>query len=98
MPQDIRNVTLIRLAKLRDSLISFAKPEIIKGLFGLCDALGTDKNSFVQQFQFWLNKNGEDCRYLPKIRQFFMEDQAESVAKEINWLYHNWSKYYEDKG
>ena len=93
---DPRNLTLTKLADLRESLISFAKPRILEKLLDLCEALGTDRNSFVKQFKFWLDKNGPDCRYANMARQFFIQDQAESVANEINWLYHNWSKYYEE--
>jgi len=92
---DPRNDTLLKLASLRDSLIQFAKPEVLKKILDLCEALGTDRNSFVKQFKFWAEKNGEDCRYAAMAKQFFLQDQAESVAKQINWLYHNWSKYYE---
>ena len=93
---ETENVVLLRLAALRDSLITYANPEFLKKLLDLCEALGTDRNSFVKQFKFWLEKNGEDCRYAAMAKNFFLADQSEIVAKEINWLYHNWSKFYED--
>ena len=92
---DPRNDTLIKLASLKDSLTTLTKPQILKNLVDLAEALGTDRNSFVKQFKFWVEKNGSDCRYAAMAKQFFLDDQAESVAKQINWLYHNWSKHYE---
>ena len=92
---DIRDLTILKLANLRESLIKFAKPEVLKKIFDLCDALGTDRNSFVQQYKFWVNKNGKGCRYASLARTFFIEDQSEKVAKEIIWHYHNWAKHYE---
>lgn len=92
---DPRSQTLLKLASLRDTLITLTKPNILKKLIDLTEALGTDRNSFLKQFEFWTQKNGEDCRYAAMAKQFFLKEQAKSVAKEINWLYHNWSKYYE---
>jgi hypothetical protein len=94
---DPRNESLLRLAALRESLIQFVKPKIFSKLIDLCEALGTDRNSFIQQYKFWLEKNGPDCRYAAMTKEFFLKDQAKGVAKEINWLYHNFSKYYEDR-
>jgi len=94
---DPRNDTLLKLASLRESLIRFIKPENFSKLVDLCESLGTDRNSFLKQFKFWSEKNGEDCRYAAMAKQFFLEDQAKTVAKEINSLYHNFSKYYEEK-
>jgi len=92
---DLRHDTLLKLASLRDSLTMIVKPDVLKHLVDLAQFLGTDRNSFVKQFKFWVEKNGEDCRYAAMAKQFFLQDQAESVAKQINWLYHNWSKHYE---
>jgi len=93
---DPRNETLLKLAALRESLIEFAKPKVLSKLIDLAEALGTERNSFVKQFKFWSEKNGEDCRYAAMAKQFFLNDQAKTVAKEINWLYHSWSKHYEE--
>ena len=92
-----RNFTLLKIAALRDTLLPFIKPEVLKRIVSLAEALGTDRNSFLKQFKFWVEKNGEDCRYAAMAKTFFLEDQANSVAKEINWLYHNWSRHYEEK-
>jgi hypothetical protein len=92
---NLKDINIIRLAELKESLNSFVKPEILKALVELSEALGTDKNSFVQQFKFWLQKNGEDCRYAAMCKQFFLKDQAAKTAEKINFLYHNWSKFYE---
>ena len=94
---DPRNDTLIRLAALRDSLTIITKPEILRNLVDLAQFLGTDHNSFVKQFKFWVEKNGNDCRYAAMAKEFFLKDQAKDVAKQINYLYHNFSKQYEDK-
>ena len=93
---NVKDETLLKLASLRESLINFAKPEVLKKLLDLCEALGTNRNSFVKQFEFWSRKNGPECRYSELAKEFFLRDQATSVAKEINWLYHNWSKHYEE--
>ena len=94
---DPRNDTLLKLAFLRESLLKFTKPQVLKKIINLQEALGTDKNAFIQQFKFWIQKNGTDCRYAAMAKQFFLEDQATRVAEQINWLYHNWSKFYETK-
>lgn len=86
---------LLKLASLKESLGNFIKPQILKKIVELSEALGTDKNSFVKQFKFWVEKNGPDCRYAEMAKQFFLDDQAKSVAESINWLYHNWSNKYE---
>lgn len=92
---DARNDTLLRLAALRDSLVQIMNPRVMSKIVDLTEALGTDRNTFLSQFQFWLKKNGDDCRYAAMAKNFFLQDQAEVVAKEINWLYHNFSKDYE---
>lgn len=88
---------MLRLAALRESLKHFVNPTVLAKIVDLCEALGTNRNSFLAQYKFWSNKNGNDCRYAATAKQFFLEDQAETIAKEVNWLYHNFAKHYEDK-
>jgi len=97
MNDDPRNYTLLKIASLRDTLLPFVQPGVLKRIVSLAETLGTDRNSFITQFKFWIEKNGEDCRYAGMAKTFFLEDQAKHVAKEINWLYHNWARFYEEK-
>lgn len=89
-----KDQTLFRLAELKESLNSFLKPEVLSRLVDLSKTLGTDRNSFVQQFKFWAQKNGSDCRYAAMCKNFFLNDQADKVAEQIIWLFENWAKYY----
>lgn len=91
------HLTLIRVAALRESLKEFINPKVLRKIVDLCEALGTDRSSFISQYKFWSNKNGEDCRYAAMAKKFFLDDQAEGVAKEIIYLYHNFAKRYEEK-
>ena len=98
MPDDIKDLSLIRLADLRESLKSFMNPKVLSKLGDLLESLGGDRKSFVQQYKFWIKKNGPDCRYASFAKQFFLDDHAENVAQYIIWLYRNWAIYYEKKG
>lgn len=93
----LRDRNLIILAELRDHLLGIMQPELLEKLAGLLEAMGGDKNSFVHQFRTWVEKNGEDCRYASMAKNFFLQDQAENVAKMICVLYHDWAKAYENK-
>ena len=97
MPSDLRDDTLFKLADLRESLKSFMKPEVLESLADLLESLGGDGGSPVQQYKFWIEKNGPDCRYASFAKQFFLDDHAENVAKYIIWLYHSWAKAYEKR-
>jgi hypothetical protein len=88
---------LVRLGKLQESLKSLMNPELLSKLADLLEAMGNDKNSFLKQFNFWLEKKGKDCRYAEIAKQFFVEEQAEGIAKQIIKLYHDWARYYENK-
>jgi len=94
---DSRNDSLLRLAALRENLLYFVDPKVLSKIVDLVEAMGTDRNTFLKQFQFWIKKNGPDCRYAAMAKTFFLEDQAEKIALEINWLYHNFGKHYEGK-
>ncbi|RLB98652.1 MAG: hypothetical protein DRH90_21610 [Deltaproteobacteria bacterium] len=89
---------LIKLANLRESLKSFLRPEILKELANFLQATGGD-SSFIARYK-WFCENavdGPDCRYAALSKEFFLKDNAEQTAKAINWLYHAWSKFYEEK-
>lgn len=92
-----RDMTIMELAKLRESLRNVLHVQVLKGLTDLLERLGGDKNSFVSQYSSWIKRNGPDCRYAAYAKEFFLRDQAESVAKSIIWLYHNFAKAYEEK-
>lgn len=86
---------LIELAKFRENLKSLMDPKVLGSLAGLLNALGIERSSFAAQYKFWIEKNGQDCRYAAMAKQFFEQNNAENVAKEIINLYHNWAKHYE---
>jgi len=70
-------------------------PEVLGKLADLLESMGGDRNTFVSQFRIWIDKNGPDCRYAAMAKKFFLEEQAETIAKEICDLYHNWARSYE---
>jgi len=92
-----RDKTMVGLALLRESLRNILHVQVLKNLTNLLDALGGDRDSFVSQYNHWSKRNGPDCRYASYAKEFFLRDQAESVAKSIIWLYKNFAKEYEDK-
>jgi hypothetical protein len=90
-----KDPVLDQLGKLRDNLKMFMSPNILNKLVGLLEVLGNDRQSFVRQYNFWIDKNGKDCRYAQIAKDFFEKDQAESIAKSIISLYHSWAINYE---
>jgi hypothetical protein len=90
-----RDKTMVELAHLRESLRNILHVQVLKNLTDLLEGLGGDRDSFVSQYNHWVKKNGPDCRYAAYAKEFFLRDQAESVAKSIIWLYHNFAKAYE---
>lgn len=93
--------TLIELSNLRKSLRQIIQPEILTELANFLEATGgTDNNpSLVEKYDWFCNhsENGPDCRYAAMAKNLFLADEATKTAKAINWLYHNWSKHYEEK-
>jgi len=87
--------TMTNLVSLRRNLKSLMKPDILQKLAELLETLGADDNSLLERYQFFVDKNGLDCRYASMSKQFFLNDHAQGCAQAINWLYHNWSKTYE---
>lgn len=90
-----KDVSLHRLGELRDSLKAFMIPNTLQKIADLLESFGNDRNSFVRQYNFWIDKNGPDCKYAQIAKDFFERDQAESIAKSIIWLYHNFAVVYE---
>jgi hypothetical protein len=90
-----RNQNLIKIADLRDKLLSLMNPEVLSKLADLLSSMGGDRNTFVVQFRTWAERNGPDCRYAAMAKRFFLEEQAENIAKEICNIYHSWARFYE---
>jgi hypothetical protein len=86
---------LLFLSTFKSDIEQFTNPEVLKKFLDLREALGGDRKSFVDQYKFWIEKNGSDCRYAAMAKNFFLKEQANNVAKAINELYHSWSKFYE---
>lgn len=89
------NEILLKLSQFKKSLKLLMNPKVLKHLASLLEAFGPGQRSFVEQFEFWVEKNGKDCKYATLAKEFFLQDNAENVAKEIIYLYHNWAKHYE---
>lgn len=89
------NQNIIKLAELRDKLLQLMNPEVLGKLANLLESMGGDRNTFVYQYRMWINKNGTECRYAAMAKKFFLEEQAEGIAKEICDLYYNWARHYE---
>jgi len=88
--------TLIKLAELKESLSVLMDPNLLKQLASLLEAFGSEHGrSFAEQYKFWVEQNGGDCRYAAMAKEFFLKQNADNVAKEIISIYHNWAKHYE---
>jgi hypothetical protein len=89
--------TMIRLAALRKNLKEFMNPEILRHLADFLEKTAYGETSLMERYEWFCKnaENGPDCRYAAMAKTFFLRDQADSVAKEINWLYENWSKNYQ---
>ena len=89
------NQVLVHLADFKKSLQSLMDPKILSKLSSLLEAFGPEQKSWIEQFEFWVEKNGEDCRYATMAKEIFLKENAKNVAREIIWLYKNWAKTYE---
>lgn len=89
---------LLVMGDLKKSLELITNPEILKKLIDLREALSADQEGnekkWIEQYKFWLEKNGADCRYAAMVKEFFLKEQAGAIAETINWLHDNWSKFY----
>lgn len=95
MPSITKDDNLLRLAALRESLISLMNKETLAQLANLLDAIGSNPGSYVNQYKTWTESNGPDCRYAVMAKNFFLKNDAENIAKLICSLYHDWAKCYE---
>lgn len=87
--------TMLNLAALRTNLKVMMDPKILEKFAELLVALGDDSGDYLSRYEFFVRKNGRECRYAQMAKEFFLNDYGQSCADAINWLYHNWSKYYE---
>ena len=69
-------------------------PKILSKLADLLKTLGIERTSFLSQYDYWIKKNGPDCRYAAIAKTLFENDIANNVAQEIIYLYENWAKFY----
>jgi hypothetical protein len=95
MPQDDN---LIRLSNLRKTLNSMMKPEILTAFTKFLEDTAWGDGSLIERYEWFCNngEKGPDCRYAAMAKNFFLQEQADNVAETINFLYHNWSKFYEE--
>jgi hypothetical protein len=86
---------LLRIATLREDLKELLKPEVLNKLVDLVEDCGPE-NSMLERYKYFCEhaENGKDCRYAAMAKKFFLEDKADQVAKDIQWLYENWAKFY----
>jgi len=89
--------TMMNLAVLRENLQKMMEPQVLTKFADLLESMNNETNSgsLLNRYKYFVEKNGTDCRYAMMAKEFFLNDNAESCAKAINWLYHNWSKNYE---
>jgi hypothetical protein len=90
--------TMLNLATFRENLRKMMNPEVLKEFANFLEATGDD-NSLLTRYKWFCEKgeNGPNCRYAILAKEFFLKDHAAGAAKAINWLYHNWAKFYEQK-
>ena len=86
--------TLFKLAELKESLSGLMDPKLLSKLASLLEAFGDKNKTFVEQYKFWIERNGPDCRYAAMAKEFFLKENASNVAQEIIYLYENWAKHY----
>ncbi len=92
------DLTMLNLATLRENLKKMMTPKVLSKLAELLEVTDNPDSSMLERFKTISNASefGGDCRYAQAAKEFFLQDQAEAAAKAINWLYHNWSKTYEE--
>ena len=87
--------TMMNLSVLRENLQKMMDPKVLAKFADLLDSMNNENGSYLDRYRYFANKNGSECRYATMAKEFFLKDNAEACAKAINWLYHNWSKFYE---
>lgn len=88
--------TMNVLFDLRQRLRSLLQPEILSALADLLEATGGDESN-IDKYKVFVAKSteGEDCRYARIAKELFLKNEAGNVAQSVNWLYENWSKFYQ---
>lgn len=87
--------TMLNLAALRTNLKQLMDPKVLQKLAELTEAMSSESGDYLERYEFFVRKNGIDCRYAQMAKEFFINDKGKDCANAINWLYHNWSKFYE---
>lgn len=97
MTQHSPDETMLNLANLRENLRTLMNPEVLKHLADFLEATGQDDNALLARYKWFCEKgeNGANCRFAVVAKDFFLQDEAPGAANAINWLYHNFSKFYE---
>ena len=92
------DLTMLNLAALRENLKKMMRPEILSIFAEFLEVTDDSDGSMLHRFKTIseISEYGGDCQYAQAAKEFFLKDQAEAAAKAINWLYHNWSKTYEE--
>lgn len=92
-----RDLTLLNLATFRENLNKMMKPEILHLFAKFLESTANNNNSMLTRFKWFVENStdGLDCKYAGMAKEFFLKNQAESVAKAIIDLYHKWAKFYE---
>lgn len=86
---------LHEIAKFEENLRSLMDPNVLSKLADLLKAFGPNKSP-AMQYDFWIKRNGPNCRYAAMAKGMFEQNCAENVAKEIIKLYHCWAKHFEE--
>jgi hypothetical protein len=91
------HASLMNLEALRQNLQKLMDPKVLDHFASLLEAMNNENGSLLERYQFFANKNGQDCRYAVMAKEFFEKDYASDCATAINWLYHNWSQEQEKR-
>ena len=92
--------TMIRLNKLRKTLVSFMQPDVLDKFVSLMEELGGDNPACMLERHNWFVHNGrfgENCPYAKMAKHLFLEDNADNVIQLINWIYENWTSKLEEE-
>jgi hypothetical protein len=89
---------MLNLATLRENLQKMMKPAILSKFAKFLEVTDNPNGSMLERFKkiTETSEYGGDCKYAQMAKEFFLKDQAAEAARAINWLYHNWSKTYEE--
>ena len=94
MPTTHKN--LLDIKAYVENLKHLMDPQVLQHLADFLAATeSNNQSSMLDRYKWFSDKNGEDCYYATKAKEFFELDQAKHAAKAIVWLYHTWAKQYE---